>query len=443
MIRNCVVCGQEFKCSPSDKKVTCSKACSKINKSWTHLGKKISWSEESRERLKTQGQTANLLKGTEAAKASPKSGRFETNINAIEWHLVSPDGKHYHFRSLNHWLRENCEELFGCAPDSKQFYNVRSGLSGAKRAVLGGKYGSCTYKGWQSLPVLDARQDDPAVPPASNHAGVSWNKASRKWNAYISADGKLKYLGSFDDLNDAIAARKKAESARDLRKSQRRQIEMQKTSYQNCDLSSLTQSQALVFKDYLDGISAKEISERHGLKKHNVYRYIREARMILDAQLSGDPSALLKAKNAAKKYCQDYYQKNKDSIKAKTKEYYENHNEEIREYRKAYYIEHKEELDERNRSYSREYYEKNREKILARQKARRKENFDSIVRLYENSDLSSLSSIQALVFREYLSGISSREIAKNHNLKVHTVYRYIREAKAMLAPHFSENQEGT
>lgn len=91
--------------------------------------------------------------GKEAAKQSPKSGRFETNVNAIEWHLISPEGEHFFFRSLNNWLRENGEKYFGCEPDSAQYKNVRSGLSGAKRAMLGGKYGCTTYKGWQALPV--------------------------------------------------------------------------------------------------------------------------------------------------------------------------------------------------------------------------------------------------------------------------------------------------
>ena len=149
----CVVCGRPFDCPPSDKTVTCSKECSRINKSQTHKGKSNRWSDDSRKKLKDLGQTDNLRRGTDAAKKSFRSGRFETNINAIDWHLISPEGKHYHFHSLNFWLRENCRELFGIEPDSREFLSARSGLSGAKRAMLGGRYGCTTYKGWRVIPT--------------------------------------------------------------------------------------------------------------------------------------------------------------------------------------------------------------------------------------------------------------------------------------------------
>ena len=152
-IKKCVVCGKGFCSPPSDKTVTCSKECSSENKKRLHTGKRNIWSEESRQKLSSQGQTDNLKKGTDAAKRSLKSGRFETNVNAKEWHLVSPEGKHYQFRSLNCWLRENGKELFGCDPDSREFNNVRSGLCGAKRAMLGKKYGCITYKGWSVIPI--------------------------------------------------------------------------------------------------------------------------------------------------------------------------------------------------------------------------------------------------------------------------------------------------
>lgn len=148
----CVICGKSFDCSPSSKKITCSKECSAIQKQKSHIGKKNKWSPEKKKRLSEKGRTENLLKGSAAALKSPKSGRFETNVNAKEWHLVSPEGKHYYFRSLNNWLRENGKELFGCEPDSREFLNVRSGLSGAKRAMQGGTYGCCTYKGWKVFP---------------------------------------------------------------------------------------------------------------------------------------------------------------------------------------------------------------------------------------------------------------------------------------------------
>ena len=45
----------------------------------------------------------------------------------------------------------------------------------------------------------------------SGHVGVSWNKKSGKWYSYITKDYVMHFLGSFDSLDDAIAARKAAE----------------------------------------------------------------------------------------------------------------------------------------------------------------------------------------------------------------------------------------
>lgn len=125
--KTCVVCGKTFPCFPSDKTVTCGKECSRIYRSRMHTGLPNKWSEESRTRKAAQGKTANLALGTPAAQKSPKSGKFLTNVNAKDWHLISPDGK--------------------------EFKNVSTGLSGAKRAMLGRNYGCCTYKGWKVIPT--------------------------------------------------------------------------------------------------------------------------------------------------------------------------------------------------------------------------------------------------------------------------------------------------
>lgn len=45
----------------------------------------------------------------------------------------------------------------------------------------------------------------------SGHVGVSWDAKRGKWQANITVDCKLTFLGRFDDLQDAIAARKAAE----------------------------------------------------------------------------------------------------------------------------------------------------------------------------------------------------------------------------------------
>ena len=188
--KKCVICGKEFFSAQTANKNTCSEECSKKYKS--QKAKERGISEETRKKIAdslrgkslpedvrrkmsesrkgrivsedTRKKISKIAKGrdvtelqkigVEAAKASPKSGRFETNVNAMDWHLVSPDGKHYFMHSLKNWLRNNCEELFGCQPDTDEFRNVYSGLTAAKRAALGkGSYGSVTYKGWQPIPT--------------------------------------------------------------------------------------------------------------------------------------------------------------------------------------------------------------------------------------------------------------------------------------------------
>lgn len=160
-VKICVECGKSFESPPSESKVTCSKECQRIHASKRMQGKHRS--EETKKKISSaaQGRDMSDLQAVAIAalKASPKSGRFETNVNAKDWELVSPEGTHYRFRSLQFWLRENCLELFGCEPDSRGFLNVRSGLSHAKSAMLGkispGQRPCCTYKGWKVIPTQD------------------------------------------------------------------------------------------------------------------------------------------------------------------------------------------------------------------------------------------------------------------------------------------------
>lgn len=46
---------------------------------------------------------------------------------------------------------------------------------------------------------------------SSGTVGVTWDSQRGKWHAYISINKNSKHLGFFDDINDAIAARKMAE----------------------------------------------------------------------------------------------------------------------------------------------------------------------------------------------------------------------------------------
>ena len=146
----CVVCGRPFDCPPSSKKITCSAECSRIRKSQSHAGKRNQWSDESRDKLRVRGQTQNLQLGTDAAKKSPKSGRFETNINAKVWKLTNPEGKVYICKNPTLWCRDHCD-LFGFDATEHNAKIIRSGLTNAKRGAQGKPTAqTCTYKGWRA-----------------------------------------------------------------------------------------------------------------------------------------------------------------------------------------------------------------------------------------------------------------------------------------------------
>ena len=122
-VKKCIICGREFYCTPSRNVVTCSRECRLIHLSQTHKGAKRSEDVKQKmsdARRKNPRNAEIQRKATEAAKKSPKSGRFETNRAAIDWHLISPEGEHFHIHSLTFWLRENCDK-FGVEPDSKEF----------------------------------------------------------------------------------------------------------------------------------------------------------------------------------------------------------------------------------------------------------------------------------------------------------------------------------
>lgn len=62
--------------------------------------------------------------------------------------------------------------------------------------------------------ATDAENRQNMPMPSSNtsgHVGVHWFKRCQKWTAYIQIDKKTISLGYFNDIDDAIAARKAAE----------------------------------------------------------------------------------------------------------------------------------------------------------------------------------------------------------------------------------------
>lgn len=58
---------------------------------------------------------------------------------------------------------------------------------------------------------INARNAKMYLHNKSGHNGVSWSKDKNMWTAQITINWKNRNLGSYSDINDAIAARKAAE----------------------------------------------------------------------------------------------------------------------------------------------------------------------------------------------------------------------------------------
>lgn len=145
MIRNCVICGKEFKCSPSDKIVTCSKECRSERVRRANKAKKKIWSPEARAKISAKGITPNLKKGTAAALKSPIAGSFETNQEALTWTIKSPDGVVYKVTNLRLFIKDN-PDLFDGTVDQ-----ATHGFYAIKQAMLGKRTNVTQWKGWELI----------------------------------------------------------------------------------------------------------------------------------------------------------------------------------------------------------------------------------------------------------------------------------------------------
>ena len=206
----------------------------------------------------------------------------------------------------------------------------------------------------------------------SGHVGVSWHKRHQKWVAYITVNGKQKYLGVFDKIEDAIAARERAElEFPATKKKSRKEIrletrEMEKLHYLNSDMSKLSEDQRACLLDYLEGMRAQDIADRYGVNKPVVYRRIREAKRIIDTGSAHSPEEICQRKE----YAQKYYQEHKDKLKEHATKYATDHPESVKAARKRSYENNRQQRLERMKEYNKKYYARNREQILAKTKAR-------------------------------------------------------------------------
>ncbi len=92
---------------------------------------------------------------TEAAKISPKAGRFETNVKAKTWTFKSPENKTYTFTNLMHFVRTH-EHLF--EPEDVVWRKKASGVewcraSSGLAGLAAKKKTPNSWKGWKLISV--------------------------------------------------------------------------------------------------------------------------------------------------------------------------------------------------------------------------------------------------------------------------------------------------
>lgn len=112
---------------------------------------------------KIKAGMASQKDATEAAKKSPKSGRFETNVNAKQWILIAPDGTKYECLNLSHWARAHAE-LFGFEPGDAATRKIVHGFTNLAQTFYGTRTGIYTYKGWRLEEAPEKLDRDDSAP---------------------------------------------------------------------------------------------------------------------------------------------------------------------------------------------------------------------------------------------------------------------------------------
>lgn len=79
-----------------------------------------------------------------------------------------------------------------------------------ERNDLNADYGPVNCR-W-ALPVEQQRHKCRQLNNTSGFTGVTWDRSRLKWTAWIKINRRTKYLGGFENIEDAIACRKNAEA---------------------------------------------------------------------------------------------------------------------------------------------------------------------------------------------------------------------------------------
>jgi HNH endonuclease len=140
----------------------------------------------------------------------PLSSKFWTLVDdednwalSYVWHFRTDDYTYYVYRTLKldgKWIKKQLHrEILDAPPGVQIDHRNGNGLDNRRENLRLATNTQNSYNARRS------RRNTSGI------KGVSWNKHNQRWEAYIRANGKRRHLGYYQQLEDAAAARTKAE----------------------------------------------------------------------------------------------------------------------------------------------------------------------------------------------------------------------------------------
>ena len=317
MRRRCVICGAEFDTPPSNNKITCSPACSRLRKSQSHKGKHNLWSEEAKASARAAAEkTGNLQHGTAAALRLPEGQRGPQNRNALIWHLTDPEGNPVTVVNLQDWARQHAQDYFGMEPTDRNassiasgFHQIKRSMEGKLRRKNGAPVSLSTYKGW-GLRAWEEKPSPPTQvrglkPKVCCLCGVEFlpNSGNQKYCSDCAAKQKIKNHETYYAQNrEKILAAAKESRGREEAKEE----------------SPITKRCCLCGAEFLPNRGKQKYCKSCAIKQGNESRkrYYEQNREKILAARAKNPSQNPEARKA---YQAEYYAKNKERLQAQRK----------------------------------------------------------------------------------------------------------------------------
>ena len=146
-------------------------------------------------------------------------------IELTQGKIALVDDKDYaNLASFNWTALRYSNNNFYAARNSKTVNGERHTIS-MHRQILGLEYGDGLFGDHINRVTLDNRRSNLRIVNKTNnnrnhggfshntsgHNGVSWHNQNRCWQAQITVNKKYVYLGTYDNIDDAITARKQGE----------------------------------------------------------------------------------------------------------------------------------------------------------------------------------------------------------------------------------------